>query len=38
MGGRGPDSSGSGWGPAVGCYEHGNEDLGFMECSTFLNS
>lgn len=31
------DSSGSGWGPDVGCCEHGNKLSSSIKCSKFLD-
>jgi hypothetical protein len=31
------DSSGSSYGPLVGCYEHGNEVFGFTKGGEFRN-
>jgi hypothetical protein len=37
VGRYGPDSSGSGQGPVVGSYEHGNETSGSIKGGTFLD-
>jgi hypothetical protein len=33
----GLDSSGSGWDPVAGCFEHGNEPLGSIIVGEFLD-
>jgi hypothetical protein len=37
MGKCGLDSTGSGWGPVVGCCEHGNEPSGSVRGGEFFD-